>query len=302
MNLAEKLANVDMTADNRISTEDRKYCETHQKAYELAIENLKGLIFFWECAEAEQDDILGDYDKDTRSYSSYISISDFSINKVNEKIITVHEKFIRYLVNHFDRTYHIELDVDKIIDFLIPKKPEYEYTERVNYEKRVEAWKKEMENLSLKFEDILDQILIQLDGRTFIERALDEIIENCRYHAWSNGKPCFEVKGDTIRFKDYSCSYTDWYSRDNWELASGMKTIIPALYHYETGAFGNYPYIFNRLFSRFDYAELDFNNNKLKTIKCFKNGRVDIRFTSKIVASEFADKYLGWVVNGGITI
>lgn len=302
MNLAEKLANVDMTEDNRISDEDRKYCETHQKAYELAIENLKNLVFFWECTEAEQDEILGDYDKDTRSYSSYISITDFSINKVNEKIITVHEIFIRYLVNHFDRTYHIELDVDKIIDFLIPKKPKYEYTDRINYEKRVEAWEKEMENVSLKFEDILDQILIQLDGRTFVERALDEIIENCRERAWINGEPYFEVKGDTIRFQDYFCSHEYWISRDRWTFTSRMKSIVPALYHYETNCIGNYPYLFNRLFSELSFPELDFDNdNKLKSIKCFKKGRVDVKFKSKIYASEFADKYLGWVANGGIS-
>ena len=42
MDLAEKLANVDMTADNRISEEDRKYGETHQKAYETALSDLKG--------------------------------------------------------------------------------------------------------------------------------------------------------------------------------------------------------------------------------------------------------------------
>ena len=34
MDLAEKPAHVDMTADNRISEENRKYSETHQKAYE----------------------------------------------------------------------------------------------------------------------------------------------------------------------------------------------------------------------------------------------------------------------------
>lgn len=301
MNLAEKLANVDMTADNRISDDDRKYCETHQKAYELAIENLKGLIFYWECVEIEQDEILGDYDSSSRTYSSYISIEGFSITKVQEKIISVHKKFIMYLINYFDRTYHIELDRDKIIEFLVPKKPEYDYGDRINHDKRIETWEKEMETLSLKYQDVLDQILIQLDGRTFIERALDEVIENCRYHAWSNGKPCFEVKGDTIRFKDYSCSYTDWYSRGNWELTSRMKSIVPALFHNETSQFGNYPYLFSRLLERFDYSELEFNkDNKLKTIKCFKNGRVDVKFTSKTAATEFADKYLGWVANGGI--
>lgn len=302
MNLADKLANVDMTEDNRISAEDRKYCEAHQKAYELAIDNLKNLVFFWECTEAEQDAILGDYDAYTRKYSSYISIEDFSIRKVEDNIMHTHEKFVRYLVNYFDRTYHIELDVDKIIKFLIPQKPEYDYSDRINYEKRVEEWEKEMEEVSLQFEDVLDQILIQLDGRTFVERAIDEIIVNCRQHAWLNGEPYFEVKGDTIRFQDYFCSHEYWISRDRWTFTSRMKSIIPALYHYETNCIGNYPHLFNRLFNDFSYPELDFDNdNKLMSIKCFKKGRVDVKFKSKTYATEFADKYLGWVANGGIT-
>ena len=213
----------------------------------------------------------------------------------------IHERFIRYLINYFDRTYHIELDIDIIIDFLIPKKPCYDYTDRLNYEKRMEAWKKEMENFTLNYADVLDKILIQLDGRTFLERASNEIIKNCREDAWISNEPYFEVKGDNIRFKDYFCSYTDWYSSGNWSMTSRMKSIIPAIYHFETGLFGDYPYLFSRLFEHFDYSELDFEGcNKLKTIKCFKNGRVDIKFTSKTSADEFADKYLGWVSHGDI--
>ena len=32
---------------------------------------------------------------------------------------------------------------------------------------------------------------------------------------------------------------------------------------------------------------------KLKSIKCFKNGRVDVRFTSEAFAREFAEMFLG---------
>lgn len=301
MNLAEKLANVDMTADNRISDVDRKYCETHQKAYESALENLKGFVFLCECADVEQDVILGDYDKESRSYSGYTTIEDFSLKNVNRAIRYAHERFIRYITNYFDRTYHIELDFGKIKDYLIPTRPKDDSFNLSANKKRVEEWEKQMESLHLNFEDILDQILIQLDGRTFVERALEEVIENCREFAWSNNTPFFEIKGDIIRFKDYFCDFTDWYSRGNWKMTSRMESIIPALYHYETGLFGDYPYSFSRLFNRFDYPELDFDNdNKLKTIKCFKNGRVDVKFTSKIAATEFADKYLGWIANGGI--
>ena len=109
MNLADKLANVDMIEDNRISDADRRYCEAHQKAYESAIENLNGLMFFWECVRIEQDDILEDYDKETRDYSSYISIPDFSISKVQEKLIDSHEKFIRYIIRYFDK-YNMKRD------------------------------------------------------------------------------------------------------------------------------------------------------------------------------------------------
>lgn len=301
MNLTEKLANVDMTTDNRISDADRTYCKTNQKAYESALENLKGIVFLYECAEAEQDAILGDYDIESRSYSGYITIEDFSLKNVNRAIRYAHERFILYLVNYFDRTYHIELDFGKIKDYLIPTRPKDDSVNLSANKKRVEQWEQEMENLSLNYEDVLDQILIQLDGRTFVERAFEEVVENCREFAWSSNTPFFELKGDVVRFKDYFCSYTDWYSRGNWEMTSRMESIIPALYHYETGLFGDYPYSFSRLFNRFDYPELDFDNdNKLKTIKCFKNGRVDVKFTSKTAATEFADKYLGWVANGGI--
>ena len=302
MNLAYKLANVDMTEDKRISADDRKYCEANQKAYESALENLKSIVFLYECAEAEQEYILGDYDKENRSYSGYITITDFSLYNVNNAIIYAHERFIRYITNYFDRTYHIELDIEKIKDNLIPTRPKDDSVNLSANMKRVEAWEKEMKDLSLNFEDVLDQILIQLDGRTFVERAFDEVVKNCRKFGWSNNTPFFELKGDIVRFKDYFCSYTDWYSRGNWEMTSRMENIIPALYHYETGSFGDYPYLFSRLFNRFGYPELDFDNgNKLKTIKCFKNGRVDVKFTSKTAATEFADKYLGWVANGGIS-
>ena len=40
-------------------------------------------------------------------------------------------------------------------------------------------------------------------------------------------------------------------------------------------------------------TELPVNMDKLKSVKCFKNGRVDFRFTSEAYAREFAEEYLG---------
>lgn len=301
MDLAEKLANVDMTADNRISEEDRKYGETHQKAYETALSDLKGLVLYCNSMDAAQDEILGDCDRAGRVSRGYTNIKDFSVDSIKKAIYAIHRRFVVFIVDYFNWIYSVELKIDDIADSLIPKKPEYVYDEDENYEIQCREWEITMENLSLRFNDVLDQILIRLDGRTFAELALDEIIEKSTSNSVIRDTRCFEVKGDTICFKDYFCNYTYWFSSDNWELRERMRYILPALWHYETGLFYNYDYPITKIFGHFNWPELEFDGkNKLKSLKCFKNGRVDVKFTSKQNASEFAQKYLGSVDGGGI--
>lgn len=301
MDLAEKLANVDMTADNRISEEDRKYSETHQKAYETALSDLKGLVLYCNSMNAAQNEILGDYDRSDRIYHGYTNIKDFSVDNIEKTIYAIHRRFVIFIVKYFNRAYNVELESDKISDSLIPKKPEYDYENDKSYNERCREWKITMDNLSLCFNDVLDRILIRLDGRTFAELALDEIIEKSTSGSVVCGTICFEVKGDTICFKEYFCNYTYWFSSDNWELRERMKNILPALWHYETGRFYNYGYPISKILYSFSCPETEFDGkNKLKSLKCFKNGRVDVKFTSKQNASVFAQKYLGSVDSGGI--
>ena len=104
MDLAEKLANVDMTADNRISEEDRKYGETHQKAYETALSDLKGLVLYCNSMNAAQNEILGDYDGAERIYRGYTNIKDFSVDNIEKTIYAIHRRFVIFIVNYFKRT------------------------------------------------------------------------------------------------------------------------------------------------------------------------------------------------------
>ena len=68
--------------------------------------------------------------------------------------------------------------------------------------------------------------------------------------------------------------------------------------HYETGAFNLYPLGFSELlgYNRSPDNEREFSTcKKVKGLKMFKNGRVDIRFTTETDAAEFAARYLGLV-------
>ena len=77
-----------------------------------------------------------------------------------------------------------------------------------------------------------------------------------------------------------------------------MKDILRGMAHFETGSFCVYPLGFSELlgYNRLGKSEWEFSTcEKVKCLKMFKNGRVDIRFSSEIYAAEFAAKYLGLV-------
>lgn len=154
--------------------------------------------------------------------------------------------------------------------------------------------------MKLTYNDVLDQIFIQLGGRTFIEQALEEIKEKCHSAAWEtyHGKPEYEVKNDTIRFTGYFCSYDNWYSHEKWSLFDNMKNILRALAFFETGMVGSYPQNIALLLGYGDkeYSTVAFTDcTKINQLKMFKNHRVDVKFTSKEFAEQFADEYLGRV-------
>ena len=80
------------------------------------------------------------------------------------------------------------------------------------------------------------------------------------------------------------------------QLTDGMKNVIRALAYFECGTADNIPWTLNTLLGyqwRTYNTEMQLGLEKLKSIKCFKNGRVDVRFTSEAFAREFAEMFLG---------
>lgn len=299
MNAIEKLSAVVIQVDSRISESDRSFCQAHQSAYEAAKEALVELGAIYKDITDQQKELLSPAQN---SYETkYIDIIDLNQSEIQKKVQNLHSLFINKLVSYFNSTYNVSISAQKIKDKLIPKEPE---SRRLHYDKELfEQYYQALLNLKVRYEDILDQLFIQLGGKTFSEKAFAEIQEACHTAAWSSYHKTteYEIKGDTIRFTFYACSCDSWSTHDYWDLSDGMRNILRGIAHFETGMFNVYPHGISTLLSRSNqnFSCVEFPScTKVKQLKMFKNHRVDVKFESKAYANEFAEKYLGLVYQG----
>ena len=76
-----------------------------------------------------------------------------------------------------------------------------------------------------------------------------------------------------------------------------MKSVLRALAHFETQQLDYLPKDIAFLVGYDDKcsSSYEFEYEKVKKIRMFKNHRVDIKFASKELANQFAETYLGLV-------
>ena len=291
--LLAKFSAVEIKADNRISPDDKQFCEKHQAAYEAAIGSYQELSFFWEDMVKMQKEILGE--ENSRPSHNYLRSDKVRISgsDINDHIQSLHGEFIEVIVNHFTSTYKVSVSTYDIKGALLPEKPRDHWDTE-----KWDAYEKQMQTIIIRYEDIVDQIILRLDGRSFTEQAFYELTDACHKAAWDLKRqiPEFEQKKDTLRFTGYFCSYSDWSNK--WELTDGMKKIMRAALHFETGSYDVIPPQLDELLgysgSYYDIVELE-HCTKLTQLKMFKKRRVDLKFSSSEYAEEFIDRYLGRV-------
>lgn len=323
MSLLNKFSHVEIKADTRISEADKAVCLQEQEAFDKSGPALEQLADLYDTLCEEQRVI---FEKDGKEfYNPYMSVSNFSSESVRRAMETRNEAFIDRVVDHFARTYSVELNVYEIKKHLIPEKPSDDFVdirryrgwnsmteeERADYEEKCAEHKKLMEqhtdlirHLPLRYERIVDEIITQLGGFSFQERAMNEMLARCwkagHRQDWRTSKTEeeFEVKNDTLKLLDsgYWCHCRDdsWRSYPEWSASDGMKHVLEAVAHFECGRMNEGHLWFPELF-KYDTRENVFpinNMAKVKNIRLFKNGRVDIKFSSAAYAQEFVESYL----------
>ena len=293
ISIYDKLSAVQITPDNRITEADRRFCEAHQKAYDHARNGLRSLMKLWDSLQNEQGEFLNTDVQSTNAFGSYINIDHLRTKDFICGIEHLAYEFIGRLVRYFNSTYHVEIDSSRVRELLLPKEPD-RYKSSAQEENE---FHEKLQVLSLRYEDVLEQIFIQLKGRTFAERAEDEIKMKCHSAAWEtyNGAANFILKNDTLQLTSYACSCSNWISPPRWELQSKTKDILRGIAHFELGIFGQYPASFSEILEYDNRAnqKVFYDCVKVQQLKMFKNGRVDIKFASKEYAEQYVTEYLG---------
>lgn len=323
MNLLDKFAAVEIKADNRISEADRLYCTQNQTAYEKAGEFLRKLASELSEALEEQRQIL--CKKESEFYESYMDHDHMTVRHVTEALVERHKTLIHNIVSYFSRTYSVELDTGIIRDHLIPKAPESnppysrwgwgsltEEQMEANrayheaYEEELKEYQKNIHNMVIRYEDIVDEIFTQLGGFSFTEQALNELREKCynaaHHREWRSESDTedFVVKKDVLQLTRYSCHYDAGWSTPRWSIPDSTKHILDGIAHFDRGEFNHGHKLFPALFAwdmqcnifEFPWAE------KVRSVKLFKNGRVDIKFADAAAVNEFVDNYLRIKIGG----
>lgn len=244
--------------------------------------------------ENTQKELLGGSD------TSYLSTRDgpeISQRQINKHLEHLHWAVIYNIVHYFNSTYHVSVSADHVADNLLPQRPDLKMYEN---KEAHDAYHKKLRAAKIRYEDVVDQIILLLDGRSFAEQAFHELAEKCHKASWNlyKNRPEYERKKALITFNGYFCTNHHYSWQDEWTLEDKTKDILRGVAHYETGVFNLYPLGLSELlgYNRSPSNEHEFSTcKKVKGLKMFKNGRVDIRFATETDAAEFTARYLGLV-------
>ena len=327
MNLLDKFDHIEIKIDERISESDKVFCKANEKAYDLGIDAVISMGNYAKGFRQQQIDALaGLFSEDALKYRAddYLC-NGFHADDYQNSIISIHRKYIDNLVGYFEEKYHVSIDKMGIADFLIPKKPEVEICP-VLY-KHLDSWTDEdadrvrkanderkklnadyeesIRRLRISYTSVLDQIFLQIGGSSFSDAAISELKSSCHMACWyqNSGEPKFEQKKAVVLFTGYGCNidhiHEKYKSKNDpsyFEVSEDMKKVLRALNYYETGTQRyTLPLIDKLCGYHVDCPDYDIGGEKIKGIKLYKNGRVEIRFQSESYARQFVEQFMGTV-------
>ena len=254
MNLVEKINQVEIKTDTRISGADRAFCERQQRAYDAAREALKELDFTWTDCISQQKMILDG----EQAYTYYLGNGrNLKAACFRDELERLPEHFINRLTSYFARTYSVDLSAQSITERLLPSNSSKGIFEREKAEGAAAAYHKAMRELALRYTDVLDQIFIQLGGRSFQGKAFWELQQRCCSAVWNTYKnePQYVQQKDIIHFYCHFCSCDADWTPPRWSMTDRAKNVLWGVVHFETGSYTMVPAVLSDFFSYRDVRQ-----------------------------------------------
>ena len=299
---------------DRISEWDRACCIRHQEYYEFAVEKTLKIIALAK-EISEEDSIYGINQDDFDRRSGYFDTYDKEV-KLTEKnafndLMSIQKKFIGFIISHFESAYKVSLDRRKAIETIFSGEPEgisyYASKEETKkHEENVQAYEKQFESL-ICYEKVIDYIFAELGGKSFKDRAADEIREACsEIFAGYYGRRSYhgpDLKGKALEFK----SFLDIRDEYSWDKGGSIHDL-----HYNSSAYklfkglslylhGSTENVFNTFLSNLSekhgsdlICEHNAVSSCLEGIRIYKNGKMVIKFKEAQKALEFAKEYCNY--------
>jgi hypothetical protein len=253
--------NIDPADNLNLSTEDQTFCLKVQEDFDLIMENLKDYQALFSALEKQ--------DRFPESLNVLWPALAFLpapvISDINERRQDAIKAFTDHILDHFSKRYNLK-ETDKLI---IPQKP------------------------TITYKDVVSKVISKfgnLDsaGETFLIKEFQTKII-----VWKDQN---KLENSKIAFSNvfyYNTYYSFPYDIDHSKIEK-IETVIKAISFFETGQITNIiPTIAKELPNR-EERSIGFDSvyelsglKKVKGVKFFKNGRLDILFYSRALAEEF---------------
>lgn len=259
LNLLNKFDNIEIQTHDKISQEDKEFCENQQFVYDKAYDCFMNV-------KEQYSNMGSEIAKVSDNCTRYI----YYLDDIKKYIKDMNFKFLCNIYYYFERTYKLELDVYK-------KEKKFKVENRFNYH------------------EIIDLIIEEIGGFSFEEATIVQLKEAIRkatqYHK-------IEVKKDTIVFeKLIYWSYDKRWDKDynTYKFENFMK-VLEAIQMFDTKKDINTPKWYGCDTKYFERLEnpMTIDGDMLKQIKLFKNGKVEMKFNSNENAVKFAKEWCSY--------
>lgn len=287
MSLVDKFSGFEVKNDERISAEDKAYLEKLQEIYD-------GTLTFYSRVEALYNEESEKYTKDVReilgTYSAVFS-NDMDVRK---RVCGLQLGFINQIYAYFRDKYKLIINDNREKEER--KYDSYKFYKDVPKEVISELYERR------SYKPIVDDILSQLGGMTFDELSVLQIKDRMKKASFYYDKWWIELKNNTIKCDSVYVSKA-WYDEKYTISRNEFMAVLPDALGLFIEGRSESPYLsFMRKYS-IELTEEEMKNGitfpdglKLKSIKFYKKGRMDLKFEKAEYAREFAREYCGYTM------